>query len=60
MKPLTHTALGWLYQSNAVTYFFYALTLALDKAGDNRADQVKSIMTDAEREIVRAAYKRRK
>lgn len=60
MKPLTATALGWLYQSNAVAYFFYALTLAMDKAEDSRADQVKSIMTDAEREIVRAAYKRSK
>lgn len=56
MKRLTATALGWLFQTNAIAYFFYALIAELERQSDSRAEQVRQLMTEAERDTVREAY----
>lgn len=56
MKRLTATALGWLFQTNAIAYFFYALIAELERQADSRAEQVRELMRGGERDTVREAY----
>lgn len=58
MKRLTATALGWLYKTNATAHYFYTLTSELERQKDSRAERVRELMTEAERDTVRRAYKR--
>lgn len=56
MKHLTATGLGWLFKTNATAHYFYTLIAELDRQGDDRADAVRELMRDGERETVRQAY----
>lgn len=58
MKRLTATALGWLVKKNPVAHYFYTLTAALEEERDPRAEQVRALMREDERETVREAYGR--
>ncbi len=56
MKRLTATALCWLFKNNATAHFFYTLISELERQGDDRADAVRELMRDGERDTVRQAY----
>lgn len=58
MKRLTATALGWLFTTNPTAHYFYTLTSELERQKDSRAERVRELMTEAERDTVRRAYKR--